>query len=120
MAFYETVFMARQDLTDAQIKSLIEGYSKIIKDAGGKVHKTEHWGIRSLAYKINKASRAHYILIESDVSGDAIHEMERQMRINEDVIRYLTIKQEKLSDGPSIIMNKDRGDDYKSDKKEAA
>lgn len=123
MPYYETVFIARQDLSDAQVKDLLEGYSKIITEAGGKIHKTENWGLRNLAYRINKNRRGHYVLIESDVEAPAIHEMERNMRLNEDILRYMSIREEELSTGPSIIMDKsskDTGEDKKPYKKEAA
>lgn len=111
MPFYETVFIARQDLTDAQVKDLVTYFSKIITDNGGKVHKTEHWGLRNFAYRINKSRRGHYVLIETDTPPAALIEMERLMRIHDDAIRYLTIRQEKLSTGPSIIMDKSGRDD---------
>jgi small subunit ribosomal protein S6 len=111
MAYYETVFIARQDLTDAQVKDLITYFSKIISDGAGKVHKTEHWGLRNFAYRINKSRRGHYVLIETDTPPAALLEMERQMRIHDDVIRYLSIREEKLSTGPSIIMDKSGRDD---------
>lgn len=111
MPFYETVFIARQDLTDAQVKDLIGYFTKIITDHAGKVHKTEHWGLRNFAYRINKSRRGHYVLIETDTPAPAVIEMERQMRIHEDVIRYLTVRQEKLSSGPSIVMDKSGRED---------
>ena len=110
MPYYETVFIARQDLTDAQVKDLTEGYSKIITAAGGKVHKVENWGLRTLAYRINKNRRGHYVLIESDVAAPAIHEVERTMRLNEDILRYMTIREEELSKGPSVVMDKSSKD----------
>ncbi len=123
MPFYETVFIARQDLGDQQVKDLIEQFSKVITENGGKIHKTEHWGLRTLAYRIKKSRRAHYALIESDSPPPAIHEMERLMRISEDILRYLTVRQEVLSTGPSVILGGGR-DEYnennQSDDKEAA
>lgn len=122
MPFYETVFIARQDLSDTQVKELTDGYSKIITDNGGKIHKIENWGLRNLAYRINKNRRGHYVLIETDAPAPAIHEMERTMRLNEDILRYMSIREEELSKGPSIVMDKssrDTGDDRPS-KKEAA
>ncbi len=115
MPFYETVFIARQDLTDGQVKALTELFSKIITDGKGKIHKTEFWGLRSFAYKINKARKGHYILLELDTEPAALLEMERQMRLHEDVVRYLTIREEELSDGPSVIMDKSGRDDDKRD-----
>ena len=116
MPYYETVFIARQDLSDAQVKDLTAGYTKIIEDAKGKIHKIENWGLRNLAYRINKNRRGHYVLIESDVAAPAIHEMERTMRLNEDILRFMTTREDELSTGPSIIMDKsskDTGDDKK-------
>lgn len=124
MPFYETVFIARQDLSEAQVKDLTDGYQKIITVAGGKIHKIENWGLRNLAYRINKNRRGHYVLIESDVEAPAIHEMERTMRLNEDILRYMTTREDALSTGPSIIMDKtsrDTGEEKKPyNKKEAA
>ncbi len=129
MPYYETVFMARQDLTDAQVKTMTENFSKIITDAKGKIQKTEFWGLRTLAYRINKARKAHYVLLELDCEADALHEMERQMGLNEDVMRHLTIRLEEFSEGPSAVLDKGGRDDdkkpynkkpYNKDKKEAA
>lgn len=122
MPYYETVFIARQELSESQVKSLTEDLCKFIKDGGGKIHKIEHWGLRTLAYRINKNRKGHYVLIESETQPPALLEMERNMRLNEDVMRFMSIKEDKLSDGPSVMMNKnDRDtDDRKSDKKEAA
>lgn len=123
MPYYETVFIARQDLSDAQVKELTDGYSKIITEAGGKVHKTENWGLRNLAYRIQKNRRGHYVLIESEVEAPAIHEMERTMRLNEDILRFMSTREEALSTGPSIIMDKsskDTGEDRKPYKKRDA
>ena len=121
MPYYETVFMARQDLTEAQVQKLTDTYSKLVTDHDGKIQKTEYWGLRTLAYKINKAKRAHYVLLESDTPPTAIQEMERQMRLNEDVVRYLTVKRDALSKEPSPMMRKDDdGNDKQARKKEAA
>lgn len=118
MPIYETVFIARQDLSDAQVKSLTEACEKIIKDGKGKIAKTESWGLRSLAYKINKNKKGHYVLIESDTPAPAIIELERTLRLNEDVLRYMTIKLDEPSKGPSKILDKDTRDS--DDEKEAA
>lgn len=121
MPYYETVFIARQELSDSQVKTLTEDFCKFLKDGGGKIRKTEFWGLRTLAYRINKNRKGHYVLIESDSPAAALHEMERNMRLSEDVLRYMSIKEDKLSDGPSVMMNKnDRDTDDNSDKKEAA
>lgn len=116
MPFYETVFIARQDLSDAQVKSLTEACEKIIKDGKGKVAKTENWGLRTLAYKINKSRKGHYVLIESDTPAPAIIELERTLRLNEDVMRYMTIKLDEPTKGPSKILDKNTGEnDYEKD-----
>ena len=115
MPYYETVFIARQDLSDAQIKELAEETSKVLTDQGGKIHKTEHWGLRTLAYRINKNRKGYYVLIESESNGSAIQEMERRLRLNEDVLRFLTLRQDELSDGPSVMMRK--SDDQDNDNK---
>ena len=124
MAYYETVFMARQDLTDAQVKSMTDEFSKIITDNGGKIAKVENWGLLQLAYKINKAKKAHYVLLETDAPAPAVQEMERNMRINEDVIRSLTIRLDAPSEEPSPMMGggSDKSDSKydKSSNKEAA
>ena len=120
MPYYETVFLARQDLTETQVKALCETFSKIITDQGGKILKTEFWGLRSLAYPMNKSSKAHYVLIESEAPGAATIELERVMRLNEDVMRSLTLRLEEPSEGPSVIMDKSGRDDDTKSKKEAA
>lgn len=111
MPFYETVFIARQELSTAQVDALTEQMSKVITDNGGKVHKTENWGLRTLAYRINKSRKGHYVLIETDTPPEALIEMERQMRLNEDVMRYMSVREEKLSEGPSVMMDKGGRDD---------
>jgi len=110
MPYYETVFMARQDLSDAQVKAITESCEKVIKAGKGKVVKTENWGLRALAYKINKSKKAHYVLIESDAPAAAVIELERTLRLNEDVLRYLTVREEELSKGQSKILDKNTGD----------
>lgn len=122
MPYYETVFVARQDLSTTQVQELTDAYSKIITDAGGKIHKTENWGLRTLAYRINKNRRGHYVLIESETEAPALHEVERSMRLNEDILRFMSVREDELSSGPSVMMDKtakDTGED-KPSKKEAA
>lgn len=92
MAKYETVFIARQDLSPAQVEQLAEKMGKIITDNGGKIHKTDHWGLKTLAYRINKNRKGHYVLFELDTPAPALHEMERQMRLSEDVLRFMSIQ----------------------------
>lgn len=111
MAYYESVFIARQDITASQVEGLTESFSKLIADQGGKVASAESWGLRSLAYRIKKNRKGHYVLLNIDAPGPAIHEMERQMRINEDVLRYLTIKVDAFEEGPSVIMQSRQRDD---------
>ncbi len=111
MALYEHVFLARQDLAQAQVDALAENAAKIVTDHKGKVVKTENWGLRSLAYRIAKNRKAHYVMLEIDAPGDVVAELERQTNINEDVIRYMTIRTDALEDGPSVMMRKsDRGE----------
>ncbi len=119
MPFYETVFISRQDLTESQVKDLTSDFEKIIKKEGGKVAKTEQWGLRTLAYRINKSRKGHYTLIETDGPASAIIELERNIRLNEDVVRFMTIKLEKPTEGQSIILDKGTSK-YDNDEKEAA
>ena len=112
MALYEHVFLARQDLAQAQVDALAEAATKIIEDNQGKVVKTETWGLRSLAYRIAKNRKAHYVMLEIDAPGSVVAELERQTQINEDVIRYMTIKVDEHEQGPSAMMR--RGDKERS------
>jgi len=110
--FYESVFIARQDITTAQVDGLTETFEKIITDHGGDVKKTEQWGLRTLAYKIKKNRKGYYVLFNLDTPSDAIKEMERQMHINEDVLRFLTTRIDEIEEGPSAVLRaKDRDDD---------
>ncbi len=117
MPLYEHIFLARQDLAQAQVDAIAENATKIITDNGGKVVKTETWGLKSLAYKIQKNRKAHYVMMDIDAPAAALAELERQTGINEDVIRYMTIRVDELEKGPSVMMRKseraergDRGD----------
>lgn len=114
MAFYETVFIARQDLSSAQTEALTEDFSKLIAELGGTVTKTEQWGLRSLTYRVSKNRKGHYVLMNIDGPHAAVAELERRMRINEDVLRYLTIRVDALENEPSAMMRsrgeRDRGD----------
>ena len=116
MPYYETVFIARQDLTESQVKELTDECAKIITDQGGKILKTEQWGLKSFAYKINKAEKGHYTLIESEAPGAALIELERVMRINEDVVRAQTLRLDEPSKNPSPMIKKS----YDDNEKEAA
>ena len=105
MAYYENVFITRQDISTTQVEELIETFTKVIEDNHGTILKTENWGLRTLAYRIKKNRKGHYVMFNIDAPGVAIHEMERQMRISEDVIRYLTIKLDEFEEGPSAMMS---------------
>ena len=106
MPLYEHVFLARQDISAQQVTKLVEEYEGIVKNLGGTFERTESWGLRTLAFKIKKNRKAHYTLIQINAPHTAVAEMERQMRINESVIRYLTLKVDKLDENPSIMMQK--------------
>ncbi|HTZ78737.1 MAG TPA: 30S ribosomal protein S6 [Stellaceae bacterium] len=104
MSFYETVFIARQDISAAQVEALADGFTQVIQDNGGKVANREYWGLRNISYRIKKNRKGHYVLLNIEAAGPAISEMERTMRINEDVLRYLTVRVEALESGPSVMM----------------
>ncbi|THD36690.1 MAG: 30S ribosomal protein S6 [Sphingomonas sp.] len=110
MALYEHVFLARQDLAQAQVDALAEAATKIVTDNKGRVVKTETWGLRSLAYRIAKNRKAHYVMLEIDAPGAVVAELERQTQINEDVIRYMTVKVDEHENGPSVMMRKGERD----------
>jgi small subunit ribosomal protein S6 len=111
MPFYEHVYLARQDLAPAQVEALTEAFTKIVADTGGEVKGTEYWGLRNIAYRIQKNRKAHYVLLNIDGPAAAIQELERQVALNEDVIRYQTIRVEALETGPTAMMRKsDRGE----------
>jgi small subunit ribosomal protein S6 len=111
MPLYEHVFLARQDLSQAQVDALAESATKIVEENQGKVVKTETWGLRSLAYKIQKNRKAHFVMLDLDASGAAVAELERQTRMNEDVIRYMTVRVEDHEKGPSVMMRKQERSD---------
>jgi small subunit ribosomal protein S6 len=104
MSLYETVFIARQDISGAQVDALADAFTTVITENGGQVSKREYWGLRNLSFRIKKNRKGHYVLFNIDAPSAAVSEMERTMRINEDVLRYLTIRQEALEEGPSPIM----------------
>jgi small subunit ribosomal protein S6 len=106
MPLYEHVFLARQDLAQAQVDALAENATKIIADNGGKVVKTETWGLRGLAYRIAKNRKAHYVMLDIEAPAPAMAELERQTGINEDVIRFMTIRVDAHEKGPSVMMRK--------------
>lgn len=104
MALYEHVMIARQDLSNAQAEGLIEHFGAILADNDGKVVASEYWGLKTMAYKINKNRKGHYAFIRSDAPAPAVQEMERLMRLHEDVMRVLTIKVNAHEEGPSVYM----------------
>ncbi|WP_438731065.1 30S ribosomal protein S6 [Parasphingorhabdus sp. DH2-15] len=106
MPFYEHVFLARQDLSQAQVDALAQQATEIIEKNDGKVTKTETWGLRTLAYKIEKNRKAHYVMLNIDGPTSVVAELERQTAINEDVVRYMTIRVEEPEEGPSVMMRK--------------
>jgi small subunit ribosomal protein S6 len=117
MAIYEHVFLARQDVSNTQVEALTKEYSDIIEQGGGKVTKSEYWGVKSLAYKIKKNRKAHFSLLNIDAPPAALAEMERRMGISTEIIRFLTVKVEQHETEPSAMMRKsdrdergDRGD----------
>lgn len=106
MPFYEHVFLARQDLSQAQVDALAAQATEIIESNKGKVLKTETWGLKGLAYKIDRNRKAHFVMLNIEAPGSVVEELERQNRINEDIIRYLTVRVDELEEGPSVMMRK--------------
>ena len=115
MALYEHVYMARQDVTAQQVETMTETFKGILSARGGSVAKTEYWGVKSLAYKVKKNRKAHFTLLNINAPSAAVQEMERQMGISEDVLRFITIKVEAHEDGPSAMLRK-RDDDDRGDR----
>jgi small subunit ribosomal protein S6 len=111
MAFYEHVFLARQDVSGQRVDELVEQFKGVIESGGGKVGKTEYWGLKSLAFRVKKNRKAHYTLMNLEAPHAAIAEMERQMGINEDILRFLTIRVDKLEEEPSVQMQKKERDE---------
>jgi small subunit ribosomal protein S6 len=106
MALYEHVFLARQDVTAQQVEALTEQLKGILTGRGGKVAKSEYWGVKSLAFRIKKNRKAHFSLLNIEAPSDAVVEMERQLRLNEDVIRFLTLRVDEHEEGPSAMLRK--------------
>lgn len=104
MPLYENVFLVRPDVSTNQVESLTKEFGAIVEEGGGSVPKVEHWGLRTLAYRLKKNRKAHYVLMNLDAPTGAVHEMERNMRIHEDVLRHLTIRVEELEEEPSIVL----------------
>ncbi|MDR0803863.1 MAG: 30S ribosomal protein S6 [Rickettsiales bacterium] len=106
MAFYESVLVFRQDLTDAQVRDKTSSFTNIISELGGKVAGTEFWGLKNLSYVIRKNRKAHFVMLNIEMDGKNITEYERKLRIDEDVIRFLNVRVDELSTKPSIMMRK--------------
>src|SRR5437588_3980029 len=104
MPLYENVFIARQDISGAQVDALADTFTQLVAEQGGEVKKREYWGLRNLAYRMKKNRKGHYMLLNIDGPAPAIAELERTMRINEDVLRYLTLRVDQLEEGPSPVM----------------
>jgi len=112
MPLYEHVFISRQDLSNTQAEALIEEFSTVLSVNGGSVVEQEYWGVKTMAYKVNKNRKGHYAFLKTDAPSAAVQEMERLMRLHEDVMRVLTIKVDGHEEGPSVQMQKrdDRGE----------
>ena len=104
MRLYESVFIARQDITSAQVETMADEFAEIITSAGGSIKKREYWGLRSLAYRIKKNRKGHYIMLNMETNSETLREYERVVGLNEDVLRFLNIRIEEVEEGPSIIM----------------
>ncbi len=117
MPYYETVFIARQDISGPQVDALADQFAGIVTEHGGAVKKRESWGLRNLAFRIKKNRKGHYVMFNLDAPPAAVSEMERNIRINEDILRYLTVRVEALEEGPSaVLQNKSRGDERDRDR----
>ena len=106
MALYENVFIARQDVAQTQVEALTNQFAEIVTGMGGTVSKKEYWGLRSLTYRIKKNRKGHYTLLNIDAPSAAVKELERTMSINEDIIRFITVRVDELEEGPSAIMQR--------------
>ena len=116
MALYEHIYLARQDVSPQQVEELTTTLTGVLTEGGGKVTKNEYWGLKSLSYRIRKNRKAHYSLLNIDAPPAAVAEMERQMRINEDILRFMTIRVDELEEGPSAMMVKRDRDDDRGDR----
>ena len=116
MALYEHIYLARQDVSPTQVEEMTAALTGVITEGGGKVTKNEYWGLKSLSYRIKKNRKAHYTLLNIDAPHATIAEMERQMGINEDILRFMTIRVDELEEGPSAMMQKRDRDDDRGDR----
>jgi small subunit ribosomal protein S6 len=113
MAYYEQVFIARPDVSPQQVEALIEDMTRVLEEHGGKVLNNEYWGLRNLAYRVRKHRKGHYGLLNIEAPPAAVHELDRRLRINEDVIRFLTVRLEAAPEGPSPVLAKRDRDEKK-------
>src|SRR5580700_9120350 len=116
MPLYENVFIARQDISGAQVDALADTFTQLVADNGGEVKKREYWGLRNLSYRMRKNRKGHYVLMNLSAPPAVIAELERTMRINEDILRYLTIRVEALDEAPSAMMQSRGGRDGREDR----
>ena len=122
MPLYEHVFIARQDISAQQVEDMVAAFRAVIEENGGSIGRTEYWGIRNLSYRMNKNRKGHYVLLDLDAPHPAVAEMERQMGLHEDVIRFLTTRVEQHEEGPSAVMqnkggrDRERGDRDRGDR----
>ena len=116
MPLYEHVFLVRQDASAPQVETLTQQFKSVVENNGGKVAKVENWGLRSLSFRIKKNRKAHYSLLNIDAPPKAVAEMERQMSINEDVIRFMTVRVDELEEGPSAVVRQSRSRDRDDDR----
>jgi small subunit ribosomal protein S6 len=109
MPLYESVFIARQDVSAQQVEGIADAMTSVLEQGGGKVAKREYWGLRKLAYRVKKNRKGHYVQLDIEAPAEALHEMERQIRLHEDILRYMTVRVDALDPEPSVIMaNKDK------------
>jgi small subunit ribosomal protein S6 len=116
MPLYEHIYLARQDVSPQQVEEMTTALTEVLTQGGGKVTKNEYWGLKSLSYRIKKNRKAHYSLLNIDAPAPAVAEMERQMRINEDILRFMTVRVDELEEGPSAMLQKRDRDDDRSDR----
>ena len=110
MRLYESVFIARQDVSAQHVEALTKDFSAIIENGGGKIHKHEYWGLRALAYRVKKNRKGHYVMLNLEADNDTLREYERIMGLNEDILRFMNISIEEVEEGPSIMMQAQRAE----------
>ena len=116
MPLYEHIYLARQDVSPTQVEELTNALTEVLSQGGGKVTKNEYWGLKGLSYRIRKNRKAHYTLLNIEAAPAAVAEMERQMRINEDILRFMTVRVDELEEGPSAMLQKRDRDDDRGDR----